>query len=65
MLFLLARLKLLVEPTGASAAAAVLFGKIPPELKNVGVVLSGGNVDSSVIANLLTRPSDARAQAVV
>lgn len=65
MLFLLARLKILVEPTGASAAAAVLFGKLPLELKNVGVVLSGGNVDGSVIAKLLGRASDARAEAVV
>jgi threonine dehydratase len=43
--FLLRRLKILVEPSGAAAAAAVLFHKLPPEIRSVGVVLSGGNVD--------------------
>jgi len=36
---------LLVEPSGAVAAAAVLFGKIPQGLGRVGVIISGGNVD--------------------
>jgi threonine dehydratase len=43
--FLLERLKILVEPSGAVGAAAVLFHKLPPEIRSVGVVLSGGNVD--------------------
>jgi threonine dehydratase len=43
--FLLLGLKILVEPSGAAAAAAVLFGKLPPGIRSVGVVLSGGNVD--------------------
>jgi threonine dehydratase len=43
--FLLLRLKILVEPSGAAAAAAVLFGKLPREIRSVGVVISGGNVD--------------------
>ncbi len=43
--FLLLRLKILVEPSGAAAAAAVLFRKLPPEIGTVGVVISGGNVD--------------------
>jgi threonine dehydratase len=45
MMFLLERLKILVEPSGAVAVAAVLFGMLPPEIKSVGVVISGGNVD--------------------
>jgi threonine dehydratase len=45
MNYLLARLKILVEPSGAVAAAAALFGKLPPALGRVGIVLSGGNVD--------------------
>jgi threonine dehydratase len=45
MRFLLTRLKILVEPSGAAAAAAVLFGKLPPDVRSVGVILSGGNVD--------------------
>jgi threonine dehydratase len=43
--FLLLRLKILVEPSGAVPAAAVLFKKLPQEIRSVGVVLSGGNVD--------------------
>ncbi|HEY2845153.1 MAG TPA: threonine/serine dehydratase [Bryobacteraceae bacterium] len=48
--FLLARLKILVEPSGAVGAAAALFGKLPPNLGRVGIVLSGGNVDFDVLA---------------
>ena len=43
--FLLLRMKILVEPSGAAAAAAVLFRKLPSEIRSAGVVLSGGNVD--------------------
>jgi threonine dehydratase len=43
--FLLTRMKILVEPSGAVSAAAVLFEKLPPGLGRVGIVLSGGNVD--------------------
>ena len=50
--FLLTRMKILVEPSGAVSAAAVLFKKIPPGLGRVGVVLSGGNVDYELLANL-------------
>lgn len=42
--FLASRLKIVVEPSGAVTAAAVLFGKLSPALQRVGVVLSGGNV---------------------
>jgi threo-3-hydroxy-L-aspartate ammonia-lyase len=49
--FLLFRAKLLVEPTGAVAAAAVMAGKLPlPRGARVGVVLSGGNVDPAALA---------------
>lgn len=53
MRFLLFRLKLLVEPSGAAAAAAVLAGKVPGAGQRVGVVLSGGNIDPDVLARLL------------
>ncbi len=43
--FLLLRLKILVEPSGAVPAAAVLFRKLPPGIRSVGIILSGGNVD--------------------
>ncbi|HEY0006367.1 MAG TPA: threonine/serine dehydratase [Pyrinomonadaceae bacterium] len=51
--FILFRMKLLVEPSGAAAAAAVLARKLPPDVKRVGVVLSGGNIDAEVLAELL------------
>ena len=53
MKFLLFRLKLLVEPTGAVPAAALLFNKLPPGSRRVGVVLSGGNIDPDVLARLV------------
>ena len=43
--FLLTHLKILVEPSGAVPAAAVLFHKLPPGIRSIGVVLSGGNID--------------------
>ena len=52
--FLLFRAKLLVEPTGAVPAAALLAGKLAlPKGARVGVVLSGGNVDPDVLADLI------------
>jgi threonine dehydratase len=45
MRFLLTRMKILVEPSGATPAAAVLFGKLPAGIARIGVVLSGGNAD--------------------
>jgi len=52
MRFLLERLKILVEPSGAVAVAAVLFGMLPPEIKSAGVVISGGNVDLDFLKTL-------------
>jgi threo-3-hydroxy-L-aspartate ammonia-lyase len=51
--FILFRMKLLVEPSGAAAAAAVLTGKLPREVKRVGVVLSGGNIDEEALGRLI------------
>ncbi len=50
MFFLWERLKLVVEPTGALAAAAVLEGLVDVRGLRVGVVLSGGNVDLSQVS---------------
>lgn len=52
MRFLLTRTKMLVEPSGAVAAAAVLQHKLPAGLRAVGVVISGGNVDLNVLADI-------------
>jgi threo-3-hydroxy-L-aspartate ammonia-lyase len=51
--FILFRMKLLVETSGATAAAAVMFNKLPADVKRVGVVLSGGNIDPDQLAKLL------------
>jgi threonine dehydratase len=52
MFYLWERMKLVVEPTGALGAAAVLHCRdIPVAGKRVGVVLSGGNVELTLAAN--------------
>lgn len=53
MALLLTRAKLLVEPTGALAAAVALEGLLPDDVRRVGVVLSGGNVDLGTLAELV------------
>ena len=45
VMFLLERMKVLVETSGAAGAAAVLFHKLPQSCRRVGVILSGGNID--------------------
>jgi threonine dehydratase len=49
MFFLWERLKLVVEPTGALAAAAAFDHTLDLDGKRVGVILSGGNVDLSLL----------------
>jgi threonine dehydratase len=39
------RLKLVVEPSGAVAAAPALFRQIGADGKEIGIILSGGNLD--------------------
>jgi threonine dehydratase len=53
MALILARAKLLVEPAGAAAVAALLAGKIPVSKGPVVAVLSGGNVDMDRLPDLL------------
>jgi len=53
MRFFAQRMKIVVEPTGCLAAAAVLNGIVPVEGKRVGVVVSGGNVDLAKLAQYL------------
>ena len=52
MRFLWERMKLVVEPTGALAAAAALCGAVDVRDKRVGIVLSGGNVDLKAVGAL-------------
>jgi len=53
--FLLARAKVLVEPSGAAALAAILLRKLPDPPATVGAVLTGGNADFDVLARILRR----------
>ncbi len=55
------RCKQVVEPSGASALAAVLSGALPVAGRRVGVILSGGNIAPEVLAGILTgaAPDDA------
>ncbi|HEX3058492.1 MAG TPA: threo-3-hydroxy-L-aspartate ammonia-lyase [Usitatibacter sp.] len=52
MRFLWERMKLVVEPTGALAAAAVLCAAAPVRDRRVGIIISGGNVDLKAAAAL-------------
>jgi threonine dehydratase len=53
MAFFAERMKLVVEPTGCLAAAALLQAGYPARGMRVGVVVSGGNVDLDRFAQLL------------
>jgi len=47
-------LKLVVEPGGAVGLAAVLSGRINARGKNIAIILSGGNVDADLFADILS-----------
>lgn len=49
------RMKMVVEPTGALGAAALLDGVVPGNDRRIGVVVSGGNVDLSRAHTLFER----------
>jgi threo-3-hydroxy-L-aspartate ammonia-lyase len=54
MKFFASRMKIVVEPTGCLAAAAVLNRKVDIAGKRVGVIISGGNVDLPRFASLVS-----------
>jgi len=54
MKFFAERMKMVVEPTGCLGAAAALCGVVPVAGKRVGIVISGGNVDLSRFAELIS-----------
>jgi len=45
MRLLFERVKIVAEPSGATAVAALLTGKIDVRGQRVGVIISGGNID--------------------
>ncbi|MFI5960801.1 threo-3-hydroxy-L-aspartate ammonia-lyase [Streptomyces asoensis] len=52
MRFAFERLKIVVEPSGATPIAALLAGRAGPLPRRVGVILSGGNIDTARFAEL-------------
>jgi threonine dehydratase len=50
--FLFFRMKLVVEPSGALGIAALLSGAMIPE-GNVGIIISGGNIDAATMNMIL------------
>ena len=53
MRFAFERMKVVVEPSGASALAALMAGRVALDGARAGVVLSGGNVDAERFASLV------------
>jgi threonine dehydratase len=58
MRFAFDRLKVVLEPSGASALAALLAGRVRLPGRRVGVVLSGGNVGAARFAQLLEETAE-------
>ena len=54
MRFAFDRLRVVVEPSGASGLAALLAGRLSPVPPRIGVILSGGNVDTDRFIELLS-----------
>lgn len=55
ILLLLEREKTLAEGAGAAALAALLHGRVPVRAKKVAVVVSGGNLDVSILSRIIER----------
>ena len=54
MRFAFDRMKIVVEPSGATGIAALLADRLTPAPPRVGVIVSGGNVDSRRFAELVS-----------
>ena len=50
--FLMERVKIVVEPSGAVGVAAAIFGRLPAGIRSVGVIVSGGNIDPEFLRTL-------------
>jgi threonine dehydratase len=55
MRFAFENLKIVTEPGGAVALAAVLSGKIDTRGKNIGLIITGGNVEAAFFAEILAK----------
>ncbi|MET9134054.1 pyridoxal-phosphate dependent enzyme [Streptomyces antibioticus] len=52
MRFAFERMKIVMEPSGATPLAALLSGRIGPPPRRIGVIVSGGNIDAGRFAEL-------------
>ncbi len=55
ILALIEQHKLIAEGAGAVAVAAVMFGKLPVAGKNVVCLVSGGNIDVTILSRVIKR----------
>jgi threo-3-hydroxy-L-aspartate ammonia-lyase len=55
LVWMLERMKVVIEPSGVAGAAAVRYRKADFSGKRVGVILSGGNVDRDRLAGFLAQ----------
>ena len=55
ILALMEQQKLVTEGAGAAAVAAVMFNKIPVKGKKVACILSGGNIDVTILSRVIDR----------
>jgi len=55
ILTLIEKQKLIAEGAGATAVAAVLFDKLPVQGKKTVCVVSGGNIDVTILSRVITR----------
>ncbi|WP_282700706.1 threo-3-hydroxy-L-aspartate ammonia-lyase [Streptomyces sp. CC219B] len=62
MRFAFERLKIVVEPSGATPLAALLTGRAGPLPDRVGVIVSGGNIDADRFAELCGHREEERAE---
>lgn len=57
---LLVSAKVLVEPSGAAALSVALDRRLPHPARRIGVILSGGNIEPSQLAQLIATYGDAQ-----
>ncbi|MFF3164294.1 threo-3-hydroxy-L-aspartate ammonia-lyase [Streptomyces sp. NPDC003273] len=55
MRFAFERLKIVLEPSGASALAALMAGRVDDPPRRIGVIASGGNIDTERFTGLIAR----------
>ncbi|MFJ7996849.1 pyridoxal-phosphate dependent enzyme [Streptomyces sp. NPDC096310] len=54
MRFAFERLKIVLEPSGATALAALLAGRVEHRARRIGLIASGGNIDTRRFADIVT-----------